>query len=182
MAWFVVHIRKVLAASRSSSTAHIHTHIQTGTGQATIRANETVACLCLETKGIHFFFPRLVFPTKSRPALEISSLSRHIKQDHRLPFSKSSVLLVYNVPRQGCTVRNHPHLISQSQLCQHSATCVVEAGWLTGRDEMGVSLTPEELWNNYERKRQPPHFIQRCIIFFPSYCLDVSSIRVGLNP
>lgn len=127
-------------ASRSSHAAHTYTPEPTRPLLEQMRPSPASA---LRQKESTFFFSPPVFPTKSRPALEISSPRRHIKQDHRLPFSKSSVLLVYNVPRQGCMVRNHPHLISQSQLCQHSATCVVDAGWLAGRGMRWEFLSPQ---------------------------------------
>lgn len=81
-----------------------------------------------------------MFPTKSSQALEISQSQHNVTLNRN---RKSSVLIVDKedaVPQWGCMVRNHPHLISWSQLCTHSVTCIVDAGWFAAKLRWEFSL------------------------------------------
>lgn len=166
MAWFVAHTQRSSWHSRCKRRACTQE-------QGTIRANETVAWLCLETKRNLLF---LYFPQKAaQPSRSPSSVSTRSHQAGALvPLGKSSVLhgdKEDNVPRLGLTVRNRPHLISQPQLCTHSATCTGDTGWFAGRLRWEFSL-PHRRREIIMSKGQDLHissiFIKCGMVFQPS--------------
>lgn len=164
MAWFAVHTQRSSWYSRHQRRARTQE-------QCTIRANETVAWLCPETKRNLLLC--CITHWKSSPALQISS--QRSRQTGTLVLYRRFTVLPGdkedNVPQPGLTVRNRPHLISRSQLCTHSVACSGDAGWFARRLRWEFSL-PQRRHEIIMSKGQDLHissiFIKCGTVFLPS--------------
>lgn len=158
MAWFAVQTQRFLWLRQHKRRAHTQE-------QAAIRANETVAWLCLETKGIYCFC--------ISHKMQLSPLDP-------LPESTQDGDGEDNVPQLGFMVRNHCHIISQSQLCMHS-DLLERCCWFSGRLRREFSVAQrrhEIIMSNGRDCHISSVFIKQ---FFHSPPLSSSSTGVGLD-